>query len=151
MATIDDVIKNFQSLHLEAEVPRIIQKLSAEMVDYNLHQLEMGLTSDGITITPRYRNAKYAAFKNTLDPTAGYGVPNLKLTGDFYAGFHVQLKGMVFEFGSRDSKSALLEGVYGKNGGIFGLTEGNKGNFAQDDVRPELFAYINKKTGLPKQ
>jgi len=150
MPTIDDVLKNFQSLNLEAEVPRIVEKLSAELVDYNLHQLEMGITSDGVTISPRYKNAKYAAFKQELDPRAGYGVPNLKLSGDFYAGFFVQLQGIVFTFGSRDSKSSLLEGIYSKNGGIFGLTADNKAKFSIDNFRPELFSYINSKTGLPK-
>lgn len=150
MATIDDILSNFQSLNLKDQVPVIVQKLSPEMVDYNLNQLEKGLTSEGISITPRYKSPLYAAYKQQIGSIAGFGVPNLKLSGDFYSGFYIQITGMSFDFGSRDSKSLLLEGEYSKNGGIFGLTDDNKGNFAQQDVKPELFDYIYSKTGLPR-
>jgi|SRR5688572_12541051 len=151
MATIEDVLKNFESVQLEEAIPRIVRSLSAELIDYNLDQLAHGITSENVLIQPRYRSRDYAGYKNTLNPKAGFGVPDLKLAGDFYAGFYVQLNGMTFEFGSRDSKSALLEGKYSKNGGIYGLTDNNKSNFAQNEVKPEIIKHLQNKTGLPKK
>lgn len=151
MTTILDAIKNFESIQLEQAVPVIIRSLSAELVDYNLDQLAKGLTSENVSISPRYRSRDYAAYKNTLNPKAGFGVADLNLTGDFYAGFYVQISGMSFTFGSNDPKSALLEGKYSANGGIYGLTDENKANFAQNEVKPAIVSHIQQKTGLPRQ
>ncbi len=151
MTRIIDALNNFESIHLKDAVPRIIRSLSAELIDYNLDQLAHGITSENVIIQPRYRSRDYAGYKNTLNPKAGFGVPDLKLTGDFYAGFYVQLSGMVFEFGSRDSKSALLEGKYSKGGGIYGLTKINKSNFAANEVKSEIVSHLQNKTGLPRK
>lgn len=150
MATIQDVLNNFNSVNLRQQVPKIIMSLSAEMVDLNLNQLSKGLTTEGVQITPAYQNSRYAAYKSEIGSLASFGTPNLKLTGDFYSGFYIQLKGITFNFGSNDQKSALLEGKYSKNGGIYGLTDQSKSDLSQNDVKPRLVEYLREKTGLPK-
>jgi hypothetical protein len=150
MTTILDALANFESVQLEKAIPVIMQSISAEIVDYNLKQLSQGLTSSGVLISPRYRNPAYAGYKQGLNSAAGFGVPDLKLSGDFYAGFYIQIQGMSFTFGSNDSKSALLEGVYSANGGIFGLSDESKIELVENDLKPKVIEYLTQKTGLPK-
>ncbi len=144
------MLQNFQSLGLRDAVPAIIREHSAELVDYNLEQLKHGKTTNETAIDPMYTSKEYADYKSSRNPIPGYGVPDLNYTGGFYSGFFVKVSKTVFELGSTDEKSDFLEGKYSKNGGIFGLTNENKTNYAKDVIAPALFSYIKEKTGLPR-
>ena len=144
------MLQNFQSLNLREAVPEIIRGHSAEIVDYNLEQLKRGKSTNDDSIDPAYTSKEYADYKNSRNPMPGYGVPDLNFMGGFYSGFFVKVSKNIFELGSTDEKSDFLEGKYSKNGGIFGLTDENKTNFAKDVVGPALFSYIKEKTGLPR-
>lgn len=148
MANILDVLANLESIDLRNEVPRIIEKHAESMLDYNKDQLEHGSTSENKGITPKYSLSSYAEYKNNISKSPGYGTPDLKLTGEFYAGFIVYFSGENFTIGSKDSKSNDLTQKYSSNGGIFGLTDDSLYSLTTHEIKPSIVAHIEKKTGL---
>jgi hypothetical protein len=148
MVTIDDMLANFRSIDLDQAVYSIVRSESKELINLNIDQLKHGITSEGATISPYYRSKEYADEKHRINPFPGYGVPDLRNTGDFYRGFFIKVSKTIYELGSTDQKSDYLEGKYSKNGGIFGINNENRTKFCKEVVRPRIISYIESKTGI---
>lgn len=147
MATIPEMLRRFQSINLDEQLPIIIQNTRGEMVRLNKMQLTLGKKSDNEFVTPGYSFATYAIQKEKQNPLAPFGVPDLRLTGDFYKGFYANVQGgQSVIFGSTDSKSDNLEAKYGKE--IFGLNIDSKTEYTDETVMPEVRKYITGLTGL---
>lgn len=147
MGTIRALLRGFQSIRLEQQIPKIIESDAELLANYNKDQLNRGLTSKGEEISPGYASPIYESEKNALNPLPGLGVPDLKLTGAFYGGFNVTAGYTgIFTFDSSDSKTPQLEAKYGKY--IFGLTNENKKIYATTVFVGKLQDYITGATGL---
>jgi len=115
----------------------------AEIIDLNTSQLEEGKLSTGSNITPEYQSDDYKKFKKSIGSKSPFGVPDLKLEGDFYSGFDI-IKGSGGAFiHSDDTKAGDLEEKYSSN--IYGITDKNKPEVVerilpqiQNEVKNEL-------------
>lgn len=145
--TIPEMLKRWQSVNLESQIPIIIQNTSDEMVKINRDQLySRGIKSTGENLAP-YRSITYAIQKNNRNPSPGIFNPDFFVTGAFQRGMYAQVKGgKSVIFGSTDFKSTRLEERDGKE--IFGLTIDNKRIYLDNSIMPGIRSYITAQTGL---
>ena len=130
---------------LKLNTPEVIEKVMMDSAeDYkNLQRNQMlhGLNSKGQKIG-KYRNPIYARMKAQLNPLAGEGNVDLKLTGDFQSDMFLDVRGDTFIVDSADEKSQQLQTRYGEE--IFGLDTDYKQQFA-DLARPKtVTAFIDE-------
>lgn len=143
-----DLLKSFQSLDLDGEARRIIERRSStdEIKRLNKEQLyNFGVDSEGVKLK-RYASNYYAKEKNYDNRRPGFGVPDLYVTGKFYKGFYTSISPNKIEISSKDSKTQKLIDNYTPD--IFGLTDDNETYFAIRTLRPEIIKYIERITGL---
>lgn len=108
-----------------------------EILDLNISQLEVGKDSLG-ELLERYALDVYAEFKQAIGSQAPFGVPDLKLEGDFHSGFVLIVDGKEIRITSTDDKTDDLEFKYGED--IFGLMEDS-----MDKIRPALLqSWLNQ-------
>lgn len=144
--TIPEMLRRVNSLNMSLAVQESLKSTAFEAIKLNQNQLRLkGRKSDG-SFLKDYQSESYAEYKNFLNSSPGLGRPDLYDTGVFQEGFYVQVKTNSLILGSVDPKSDKLEARDGKE--IFGLTKENKKVYAVQFVKPELFAYITKVTGL---
>ena len=86
------------------------------MADLQRDQLLKGLTSKDEKIVPKYAWAWYAKMKSQMNPLAGTGTPDLKLTGSFHNSIKYKVQNKVIQIIADDPNG--LEGRYRD---IFGL------------------------------
>jgi hypothetical protein len=79
-------VKNFEKLNANAILANNINKHKKLIVDQQKEQLKFGQGSDGKKITPSYASDDYAFTKNQKNALAGFGNPDLNLSGDMYSG-----------------------------------------------------------------
>jgi len=99
---------------------RAIVENQEEILDLNIAQLESGKDSFG-RLLDEYASDAYAQFKQSIGSRAPFGIPDLKLEGDFYSGFVLKADGDEFYITSEDEKRDKLVAYAGPD--IFGLTE----------------------------
>jgi|GEM_PF-1068376 len=144
--TIPEMLRRVKYLNMPLAVQESLKSTAFEAIKLNQNQLRLkGQKSDG-SFLKDYQSESYAEYKNFLNSSPGFGRPDFYDTGDFQDGFYVQVKTNSLIFGSVDEKSDKLEARDGKE--IFGLTKENKKVYAVQFVKPELFAYITRVTGL---
>lgn len=146
MGTIRAMLTKFQTLDLESEIPKIIERTGDAIIKRNQDQLIHGLTAKGEEIEPGYYFQQYSLQKQAQNPLPGLGVPDLRLTGDFYKGFNLKVTQDTFEVDSTDEKAFALQYKYGEY--IFGLTKENKTLYATKEFYDEFKSYITSKTGI---
>lgn len=113
---------------------QIVNKHKAELIDANLLQLYSGRNATG-GILGQYRSAGYAALKSRLNPLPGYGIWDLKLRGDLYAGFYVEGDQFPVTMNSSDSKADKF-----RDADIFGLDAKSKETF-REEIKPDIKDY----------
>ena len=91
-----------------------------EILDANTSQLEQGKDALG-NFLENYLSEDYARFKRTLSSLPPFGVPDLKLEGDFHEGFVLRWEGNAFFITSTDQKTDKLKQMFGED--IFGLMD----------------------------
>jgi hypothetical protein len=116
------------------------------LLNANTEQLHHGLGKDGDTLRP-YRSPFYAEMKHRMNPLPGIGNPDLRLTGDFYRGFYLEVQGDKIEIDSRDEKSSMLKKKYGEEV-IFGLSEKWRNEYIKESLNKEFMNQMHKATGL---
>jgi len=63
----------------------LLLKIGTEDIQQaNVNNLLKGETIKGDKITPKYKNPKYASFKNSKNSKPGRGTPDLKVTGRYH-------------------------------------------------------------------
>jgi hypothetical protein len=119
-----------------------VQENDAYIVDLNTSQLSKGKDSTDNNLDT-YASANYAQFKSAMGSQAPQGIPDLKLTGEFYSGFEVKADESGMNISSTDPKSPKLKAQYGDD--IFGLTDKSRA-----DLKTVLLeTYLNKiRNGL---
>ncbi len=86
----------------------------------------------------KYRSSKYARVKNEMNPLAGLGNVDLKLTGAFHAGIKVTVNAETFTTESIDKKGPDLKAKYGE---VFGLDEDHTKGY----IKPCCLSYLTHK------
>lgn len=145
MTTILGMIRKFESIKLRAQVPIIIEETKDVLISLNQEQLLKGVDSNGETLLP-YRNQNYALYKNSLNPLAGMGTPDLKLSGQFFKEWVVKVSNSEMEFDSNDSKTPNLVKKYGDT--VFGLSEESRKTYTFGAFYDGVRKHIEEKTGL---
>lgn len=135
--SFESLLKATNRLSDPKEIERLIieaaEPFEAEMVDLNTSQLEESTLSTGKKVTPKYASKEYADYK-------GKANPDLKLEGDFYAGFNIEFKDTFMLFDSNDEKANRLEDKYSSD--IYGLTDKNKQEAVNEHIADEFIKKI---------
>lgn len=151
MATIKEVLNNAKNASNNARgvTIGIIEDHEDIITGYNKNQLTHGLRRDKTKIEPIYGSLIYALEKNKQNPLAGIYTPDLNLTGAFYRGFFLSIKGFAFEISSDDEKTNELLSKYGPM--IFGLSEDSINNYSRNEFFEEFKKFIENTLKLKMQ
>jgi|SRR5215216_2856308 len=125
----------------EKDLLKIVENNKDTLIDLNLSQLMQGRNSAGQSLG-NYASKEYADFKRTLNPL---GVIDLKLEGDFHAGFYVEASKFPVVIDSADEKTNELGIKYGED--IFGLDQKNQAIF-QAEILLETIKYYEELMGV---
>jgi hypothetical protein len=137
--TIAEAYRRFSRLDLRSQVPIIFELTKEEMILLNQAQLYTeSIDKDGDPLGG-YKQIEYENLKIEMNPQLG-GRVDLYLTGEFYAGFYVEVLKDEYIIGSKDSKSEELENKYGT--AIFGLTDESKARYTREIFFRALRNYI---------
>lgn len=143
----------------KAAIPRIISESIGETGDQYVagvkKQLFAGFDGDGDRLQV-YQNyyanfdgtgiQSYPNYKNKLNPTPGYGNPDLNLTGKYYAGLGIHVEGDSVFSGSTDSKDLALQTKYGP--AIVKLGGEYSDEYVQTDLGPVVKRNLTDLTNL---
>ena len=123
-------------------ISSVLSKYEAEIIDFNLEQLEEGILSTGQK-TKKYQTREYTDFKRSIGSKS---VPNadLKVEGDFYDGFEIDFLDNRIIIGSNDEKAGKLERQYTVD--IYGLTDKTKAEIIELIADELINKFINEFT-----
>lgn len=138
--TIYELQRNVIKLDVWKILDEVLNQFSPELIDLNLSQLEKGQAADGTSVGT-YRDSEYAKFKKAIGSISSPKV-DLKVTGDFYAGFIAKIQSRFIEIESKDAKADDLESRYGSE--IYGLTDKNLSEYV-DLILPYYVDEIKKQ------
>ena len=146
MATILQVLNNFEALNFWEVAQNTIKENEDSLIVINKQQLTEGINKYGEKIKPKYKSQSYAEMKNRMNNSPGLGTPDLYLTGAFYKSFYIKriIKGS-FEVDSLDDKTFDLEAKYS---GIFGLDSLNKEKAIDYFLQSKLVENVKKVVRL---
>lgn len=153
--TLLQIINTLENIDMEAVVSLSIQDTTDDLIEENKKQLLSGFGSDGNKLKEKdvygkigpayYKWQKYADQKYAQNPLAGYGIPDLNLTGSFFAGFEASVSGTTIKELSTDGKDEKLENKYQY---IFGVGGEYKSNYLAESLGPEIRVNLTYVTGL---
>jgi len=112
----------------------IVNNHKGQLIDLNQSQLLSGRNSRGEELG-QYRSASYAALKNRLNPLPGYGVWDLRLSGDLYRAMFIEADSFPVTIDSSDIKADKF-----RDASPFGLEVKNKNEF-REEIKPEIQEY----------
>ncbi|MDB5288526.1 MAG: hypothetical protein JWR05_3475 [Mucilaginibacter sp.] len=147
MSTIDELYEDFAALNLRAELPNMVLQTSYEITALIVGQKELGQLSTGEKVTPSYGSNYYSTKKEQLNPLAGYGTPDGRLTGAFDAGLGVTIKGDEYNVES-NVDYAQNESLTQYGPDFIRLSDENMTAYCEDTLAPVIHDYITEKTGL---
>lgn len=141
MAYLNEMTERAKRLSQNARgvVVGIIEDHEEFITGYNKEQLISGFDRNGERFKP-YGGLLYALEKNKQNPKAGYGNPDLNLTGAFYRGFFISVTGTTFEISSNDSKNDELLSKYGSS--VFGLSNASLASYSKNEFFDEFKKFI---------
>lgn len=134
MATIDKLIRNARQIDMERTVSDTMHATQGELVDAQQEQMLGGKDSEGERIG-KYKNKYYRRKKFNMNPLAGYGNVDLRLTGEFYRNIKIFWFSSSFFFESTDEKNDRLVEKYGED--VFGLNKKSRKGYVRDVLTPE--------------
>ena len=144
MATILSLLQRVQSLNVNTVSQDTMEEAAPIVESWQRDQLLGGKNREGKKIG-RYRNPAYAQMKHSMNAVPGLGVPDLRLTGDFYRGIYTDVRGDKIIIDSTDEKTQDLVDKYGEV--IFGLSKDTKKE-AVKDIRPIFMQNVRKAVKL---
>lgn len=150
MSTAAELLDALRSLDVEQTARKAISDNAEHYVLLNQGQMFEGKGKDRNIGT--YRNFRmkdgrqYRDFKAAKNPLPGVGNVDLKLTGAFYRGMKMEVRGDSIEMDSTDSKAPGLLEKYG--GQIYGLNAKNQPTFNEVAFLTTFQEEITRQTGL---
>lgn len=143
--TILGKIKQMQAVNEDRVIEDSLEEAAPLIADRQKDQMLQGKNAKGQTIR-KYRSAAYAKKKNQMNPIAGYGNWDAKLTGSFYNEIFAEVRGSRLVISSTNEKTDKLVSMAGEE--LFGLNKPTKKEFVNDDLHPIFMRKIKKATGL---
>ena len=145
MATIHEMLRRAQSIDLQAIGVSVIVDTKDALIDLNKSQLMDKGEDKNSKKLKSYKptTGAYARRKNQRNPFPGLGTPDLYNTGAFQNAFQLKINSKnSFDIFSSNSKSGDLQKKYGK--AIFGVSDPNKQEYADEYMQPELVREVRK-------
>lgn len=95
---------------VDKQITNILNANKSYLIELNTSQLVEGKDSHGDSMgtTIPYRSAKYATYKHQINPLPGLGVPDLRLTGDYWDSIRAIIKARQVQMIATDSKASQL-------------------------------------------
>jgi hypothetical protein len=118
MRTLSSLISSVEKINLDNLILQSMDQASPTYLEQQKEQMSYAVNERGQTIG-KYRSAAYARKKNEMNPNAGYGNVDLRLTGSFYEAMEAKAQPEGMNIDSTDQKSQMLQQKYGSD--IFGL------------------------------
>lgn len=144
MATLLQLYNRIQRVKEDEVIEETMDQSSPVITEKQREQMLTGVNSEGKKIG-KYRSPAYARKKNAMNPLPGLGVPDLRLTGQFYKGIYTEIRGDKIITDSTDEKTQDLADKYGEN--IFGLNKDKKAE-AVEKIKPVLVQNMKNAMGL---
>lgn len=129
---------NLKKLDKQAILLKAVQNSEEKITEAQRLQLRVGEGKDGAKISPSYANPSYSKKKNTMNPLAGKGNPDLKLTGDLWEYLFVTTDSQNYFIKSKVDYFTELANKYTT---AFGLS---KKNAESSGVQNEYFKLIHE-------
>ena len=143
MGKLTEFADKLEQLDFNEEFDNVIESLESVITQLNKDQLEIGTDANNQQLMA-YESPEYAVWKvNFGGSIAPLGIPNLKLSGDFYNDFAIGITPESILISSRDWKTPLLKKKYGSD--IFGLQQKKLSILANRYVKPQLSKKIKNK------
>lgn len=142
--TISELQKNVQKINIQKMFEQIIEEKEKEILEINKDQLEKGKNIKNQKIKPKYKNEPYAKKKQKLNPKAGFGTPDLKLSGEFQNLMFLKKKGKKYIPESKAKHFKYLK----KYKDVLGWSD--KGEKIRNDkiIYKEFMAMVRKEIGI---
>jgi hypothetical protein len=145
MGRILPLLEKMRALDTDAVIQDGLTETKEPFEKLNKEQMYAGKTNDGNTISPTYRNKRYALAKADMNQLPGIGIPDLFLTGAFYNAIDAEVGNGVIDIISKDEKGPALENKYP---GIFGLGTIYKQQYQKEFLGPLVRQKISSIIGL---
>ncbi|MFA5768607.1 MAG: hypothetical protein WC871_03610 [Bacteroidales bacterium] len=142
--TIEELQRNLARWDVQDVARDAMSRHTTDAADLNRSQLKAGLSSGGNKLR-RYASTVYAAFKSGMNPSPGFGNPDLLLTGEFHQSIVAEVTAEEVAFRATDQKAGNLLSKYGDN--ILGLSVESCGTFA-DKIRDDFERITRQILGL---
>ncbi len=141
MSGINEMIRKMESVKIADVVEESLFAIQDKLVKLQRLQLLMGQRADGKKIG-KYKDPHYAVRKFQLNPLAGFGFMDWRVTGALHGGVFAEVRESSVVFYSTDSKTnALTERL----GDPFGLNKANTGEATKNYLQPEALRRIKEK------
>ena len=134
----------------------IIDRNVDQVREKNIHQLMMGIGSDGRPLSPKYSEdpwfkkpgagLRYAAWKKKLFPETPFDTPNLIIVGVYHNSIGVRRSGAVINFNATASFAGSVQAKYGDK--QLGLSPYSKKEVWAEIVRSPMIREISSITGI---
>ena len=138
------MLNRFESFDRVTTTAQIMKEDEQAVVELNRQQLLHGFKSDG-DLVGEYRSPAYALMKERMNPLAGLGLVDLRLTGDFFRGFQLAIDSTEYAIFSTDWKTNKLMDKYSED--IFGLTRDSQFELWSKIVRDKFVEQLAQQTG----
>ena len=143
--TLSQFYTKVKQLDSDKIVTDTMEEAAPLITDMQKEQMLSGKNREGKK-SGRYRNPSYARMKNAMNPIPGLGVPDLRLTGEFYLGVYTEIRGDKVILDSTDEKTPALALRFGES--IFGLSPVTKVELIKEDLRPLFIRNMRRGLGL---
>jgi hypothetical protein len=130
-----EMIRRLGRLDIQTATEESVLETAEEYVQLNTQQMYEGKDSYGRQISPGYASEGYADEKHQMNPVPGYGVPDLKYSGDFYRNWGISVQGGKI---IGDSDVEYADKLFEKYDDIAGLDPENMNEYRQGPFREAL-------------
>src|ERR1700688_2324220 len=148
MTTISELYEAFGQINLREDLQILILENGTAIAELVESQLEQGKLGNDTKIAPTYANKYYSKKKYGMNPTPGYGVPDLKVTGEYYKGIGVAIRSADEYVIESDVPYALQPSITQYGDELLALSDENKQIYCNDTLGPAISDYILEKTGI---
>jgi hypothetical protein len=137
----------FRALDVLSIGGKAIEESAEQVADLNRQQLRAGVDGSGNRLQT-YRSRGYANRKARMNPAAGYGNPDLYVTGNYHRNLQAKVEGNTLRIFTTDPDSVKVESLLKKYGGKeFGLTTESIRRYRKQTLYPLLAREIATRTG----
>lgn len=141
-----DLKERIKKVDVVFEAAEAIHDTAKTVVEKQRLQLLAGQRADGSPVG-FYANEQYADLKYAMNPKAGYGIMDWKLTGSLHKDIFVDVRAQEGEY-IIDSTDAKTGELIKRIGDPFGLTEQNQEDYINETLEETFLNRMHEATGL---